>query len=243
VWTPTLARVPDADRTERVETDEVPRASGVETVTVPSSHALVSFAALAFVIVVIPGPSVVFIISRAVALGRRAALLTVVGNAAGIYVQVVLVALGLGAVVERSIAVFNVVKFAGAAYLVWLGIQAIRHRRSLGEAFTVPAGRPSRSVLREGFTVGVANPKAIVFFAAILPQYVEPVAGPAQVQMLVLGLVFVAVALVCDSVWGVAAGTARDWFVRSPDRAARLGAVGGTAMIALGAKLALTRRH
>ena len=210
----------------------------------PTTTSLAAFTALAFALIVVPGPSVMFVVSRAVALGRRAAITTVLGNAAGVYVQVMLVALGLGAVVERSIAVFTAIKFIGAGYLVWLGIQAVRHRHQLAGTLTeseTPAGQP-RSVFRDGFIVGIANPKAIVFFAAILPQYVNRDGAPAQLQMLALGLIFVVVALLSDGAWGLLAGTARGWFGRSPARLNRLGAIGGTAMIGLGLRLAVTQR-
>ncbi|MGA8681481.1 MAG: LysE family translocator, partial [Acidimicrobiales bacterium] len=99
----------------------------------PTDH-LLAFSLTAFVIIVIPGPSVMFIVGRALAHGRRAALLTVIGNTLGEYVQVVVVAVGIGLLVERSILVFNVVKLAGAAYLVWLGVQVFRKRRTLESA-------------------------------------------------------------------------------------------------------------
>lgn len=185
-----------------------------------------------------------FVVSRAVALGRRAAFTTVLGNAVGVFAQVLLVAVGLGAIVERSIAVFTIVKLAGAGYLVWLGIRAVRHRRELANAFSETGAVPqtSRSVFRDGFVVGIANPKAIVFFAAILPQYVNPTGAAPQLQMLVLGLIFVLVALASDGVWALAAGTARGWFAHSPKRLTRLGVIGGTTMIGLGCQLALTGR-
>ena len=210
---------------------------------VPSPSSIVAFSVLAFALIVVPGPSVIFVVSRAVALGRRAALLTVLGNAAGVYVQVVLVAVGVGAVVERSIAVFTAVKLLGAGYLVWLGVQAIRHRHRASAALEAPtAAQPQRSVFVDGLIVGLANPKAIVFFAAILPQFVAPGGAPAGVQMLVLGLVFVAVAVLSDGTWGLAAGTARDWFARSPHRLERLSAAGGVTMVGLGIQLAATGR-
>lgn len=211
--------------------------------SMPPSSSIAAFAALSFALIVIPGPSVMFVVSRAVALGRRAALLTVVGNAAGVYVQVVLVAVGLGAIVERSVAVFTTIKLVGAGYLVWLGIQAIRHRKRMTSALgTTDALRPQRSMLFDGFVVGIANPKAIVFFAAILPQFVDQHGAAAGLQMAFLGIVFVAVALVSDASWGLAAGTARRWFGRSPHRLERLGAGGGLAMIGLGLQLAVSGR-
>ena len=207
----------------------------------PELSSITAFAALSFVLIFIPGPSVMFVVSRAIALGRRAALVTVLGNAAGVYVQLLLVAAGLGAMVESSIALFAMIKFAGALYLAWLGIQAIRHRRRLGDALDGTAQSGSgRTVFTEGFIVGIANPKAIVFFAAILPQFVAPGGAPAGVQMAALGIIFVLIALVSDSLWGVTAGTARQWLARSPRRLEWLGTAGGAVMILLGAQLALS---
>jgi threonine/homoserine/homoserine lactone efflux protein len=155
----------------------------------------------------------------------------------------VAVAFGVGALVERSVAVFTVIKLAGAAYLVYLGVQAIRHRGSLRAALDVAAEpRTFGRILRDGIVVGVSNPKAIVFFAAVLPQFVNRSAGHVPVQMLLLGSVFVAIAVVCDSSWALAAGTARAWMARSPRRLEMVGGAGGLAMIGIGASLALTGR-
>lgn len=208
-----------------------------------SSSALVAFAALSFALIVVPGPSVMFVVSRGVALGRRAALLTVLGNAAGVYVQVLLVAAGLAAIVQRSVLAFTVIKFLGAAYLMWLGAQAIRHRRALAASVDATvAVRRARTVVLDGFVVGVANPKAIVFFAAILPQYVDRAGASPALQMAALGLVFVVIALLSDGAWALAAGTARRWFTRSPRRLERLGGAGGVAMIGVGVSLAASGR-
>ncbi|HEY2063084.1 LysE family translocator [Amycolatopsis sp. NBC_01480] len=211
---------------------------------VTTAH-LVAFAALTFVMVVVPGPSVLFTISRALTVGRREALLTVVGNATGVYTQVVAVAFGLGVLVTTSAAVFTAIKLAGAVYLVYLGVQAIRKRRKLTEAMasTVRAA-PGRTwaVLRDGFVVGFANPKSIVFLAAILPQFVDAGAGSVPAQMLLLGICLPVIALATDSVWAVAAGTARSWFARSPRRLELIGGTGGLVMIGLGTTLAFTGR-
>lgn len=210
----------------------------------PTTSAVLTFAALAFVLIVIPGPSVMFVISRAVTLGRRAALHTVVGNAAGIYVQVAFVAVGLGAVIERSALLYSTLKFAGAGYLVWLGLQSIRHRTAPAAETPASGAGPlqRRSAALDGFIVGVANPKSIVFFAALLPQFADPSGAPAGVQMMILGLVFVLIALILDSLWAIAAGTAREWFVDRPQRLERLGIAGGSTMIGLGVLLATTGR-
>jgi threonine/homoserine/homoserine lactone efflux protein len=200
------------------------------------------FVLASFILVIIPGPSVLFVISRGVALGRRAAVLTVLGNEIGLFVQVLLVAAGIGAVVQRSVVAFEVLRLAGAAYIVYLGVQAIRHRRALSTVLDVTASRGSRHIVREGFIVGVTNPKAIVFFTAVLPQFVDPHGAAVPLQMAVLGLISVTVAFVCDSAWGVLAGTARAWLSGAPHRLERLGGAGGLIMIGLGARLAVTGR-
>lgn len=211
---------------------------------VPVSH-LVAFAALAAVLIAIPGPSVLFTVSRALTVGRRAAMFTVAGNELGLLVQVAAVAFGAGALVERSSQVFMAVKWVGAAYLAYLGLQAIRHRRSMAEALAAKLApvRPLRA-LRDGFVVGAANPKSIVFFVITLPEFTGHGAGhlPVQAQMLIVGALFPVIALVLDSAWAIAAGTARQWFTRSPRRLAMIGGVGGLAMIGLGVSLAATGR-
>ena len=207
----------------------------------PTTH-LLAFALTAFVLIVVPGPSVLFTIGRAFTVGRRGALLTVVGNCCGLYVQVIAVAFGLGAIVQASVEVYTVLKLAGAAYLIYLGVQAIRNRRLLATATTNGTCPQSRKVLREGFVVGLTNPKMIIFLAAALPQFVDRGAGQLPVQMLLLGLIVALIALISDSVWAFAAGTARSWFVDSPRRIEWLGASGGLAMIGVGASLAVTGR-
>ena len=209
-----------------------------------SMHSLATFALLAFALIVVPGPSVLFVISRAVTVGRRAALATVVGNAAGVVLQVVAVALGLGFVLARSELLLSAVKLAGAAYLLWLGIQAIRNRRALADALVANVVPTSgRAAVRDGFIVGATNPKATVFVAAVLPQFVDPAAGSVPGQMLLLGVVFVVIALLSDSAWALAAGTARRWLVRSRRRQEALGTVGGAVMIGLALELALNGRR
>jgi threonine/homoserine/homoserine lactone efflux protein len=202
-----------------------------------------AFAALTFLMVVVPGPSVLFTISRALTVGRRDALLTVAGNAAGVYVQVVAVAFGLGAIVSESATVFTIVKLVGAVYLVYLGVQAIRHRRALSEAFNAQVrATPGRTltVLRDGFVVGFANPKSIVFLAAILPQFVDRASGSVPAQILVLGVALPVIALLSDTAWALVAAGARAWFARSPRRLALVGGTGGLVMIGLGTTLAVT---
>jgi threonine/homoserine/homoserine lactone efflux protein len=204
---------------------------------------LLAFAGVAVVLVAVPGPSVVFTISRALTYGRRTALLNVAGNTLGLVVQVVAVAFGLGAVIERSAEVFTGLKLAGAGYLVWLGVQAIRHRRSLTGAVAARVGPlgPLRAV-RDGVVAGATNPKTIAVFVVVMPQFATPGSGHLAGQLLVLGLVFPLIALVLDSCWALAASTARQWLSGSPRRLAAIGGAGGLVMIGLGVSLAATGR-
>ncbi|WP_217183666.1 LysE family translocator [Streptomyces sp. AC495_CC817] len=200
---------------------------------------LLAFAVASVVIIVIPGPSVLFVIGRSIALGRRAGVLSVVGNALGTVPAVVAVAFGVGAIVASSVVAFTAIKIAGAVYLVYLGVQAIRHRGShVQGAEGLPAS--ARTLLLQGFIVGATNPKTIAFFVAVLPQFVVPSAGAVWAQLLLLGITFQLLALACDSVWALAAGTARAWFARSPRRISTLSGAGGVMMIGLGGTLALT---
>jgi threonine/homoserine/homoserine lactone efflux protein len=209
----------------------------------PTAH-LLTFAVTAFVIILIPGPSVLFVVSRAIVLGRAAGVATVAGNTVGAFTQATAVAFGVGPLVERSVALFTVLKLAGCCYLVFLGVQAIRHRNSLAESLGATVERKSVArIMLDGFTVGVTNPKVIVFFAAILPQFVDRQSGHVAAQIILLGAIFAGVALLSDSTWALAAGTVRAWLSRSPRRLALLGGTGGLAMIAIGARLALTGRH
>ena len=202
---------------------------------------LLAFTLAAVVLIVIPGPSVLFTIGRALALGRMGGLLSVLGNALGLLPVVGLVALGVGGVVAQSVVLFTIVKVAGAAYLVYLGIQAIRHRdQAADQATGAIAPRSPWRQLGEGFVVGITNPKTIAFFVAVLPQFVDLAAGSVPLQMVQLGLVFFVIALISDAIWALVAASARTWFGRSPKRIARLSATGGGLMIGLGGILLFT---
>lgn len=196
---------------------------------------LVAFGLVSIPLILLPGPSVLFAIGRALSLGRVGGLLGVAGNAAGGLVAVTAVAFGIGIVIAQSAVLFTVVKIVGAAYIIYLGVQAIRHRTQRADAATA-AVAPTRKwrLLLQGFLVGVSNPKTIVFFLAVLPQFVDYPAGNVPLQMFVLGALFVVIAMITDSVWALAAGIARDWFARSPRRISTLGATGGVMMIGIG---------
>jgi threonine/homoserine/homoserine lactone efflux protein len=204
---------------------------------VPSSSQWVAFLIASILFIQVPGPSLLFTIGRALTVGRREALLSVVGNGLGVTTQVLLVAVGLGAVVAASVTAYTVIKVAGAAYVIYLGVQAIRHRREAREALEKQVSAKRGHALRIGFVVGVTNPKTILFFVAFLPQFVDSRAGHLGVQMAVLGLVFGVMAICSDSVWALLAARAREWFARKPARLDKLGTAGGAMMVGLGATM------
>ncbi|WP_328421666.1 LysE family translocator [Streptomyces sp. NBC_00443] len=212
-----------------------------------STDRVLAFAAMSLLVIVIPGPSVLFVIGRALAHGRRTAVATALGNVFGSYLLVVAVAVGIGSLVERSMTIYLTVKLVGAAYLIYLGVQAFRHRKELKASAirTHQPTEPTRGDLRtvlDGALVGVTNPKGVVFFAAVLPQFVDHSAGHVPLQMLLLGLVPITIGLVTDTLWGLTASAARGWFARSDRRLSLIGGAGGCTMIGLGVTVAVTGR-
>jgi threonine/homoserine/homoserine lactone efflux protein len=210
----------------------------------PPTDRLLTFLLASLILIVIPGPSVLFTIGRALTVGRRGAMLSVLGNATGAYLQVIAVAIGIGTLVQRSAEVYTTIKFVGAAYLIYLGVQAFRHRHALGTAVAAPGGRGGSTVRMyvDGLVVGVANPKTIVFMTVALPQFTDRGAGHVPAQLLVLGALFTGLAVVCDSGWAVLAGTAREWLAHSPRRVAAIGGTGGVAIVGLGVTVAVSGR-
>lgn len=212
----------------------------------PSTSQLAAFAVASILFIQVPGPSLLFTIGRALTVGRRDALLSVVGNALGLVAQVLLVAVGLGAVVAASATAFTVLKLLGAAYVVYLGVQAIRHRADARAALEADVGTAAPVSgwlsVRTGFVVGATNPKTIVFFVAFLPQFVDA-GAPAGPQLMLLGVLFGVMAVCSDTCWALLAARARDWFAREPQRLDGLGAAGGVMMVGLGATLVTTGSH
>ncbi|MDT9593197.1 LysE family translocator [Nocardioides zeae] len=216
----------------------------------PTTHQWGAFLLAAVLFIQVPGPSLLFTIGRALTVGRRDALLSVVGNALGLTLQVLLVAAGLGAVVAASATAYTVVKVVGAMYVVWLGVQAVRRRGDARRALEAQAHATAEvarrasplTALRIGATVGATNPKTLVFFVAFLPQFTNASGLPAGVQVAALGLVFALLAVCSDSVWALAASRARDWFTRRPERLDGLGAAGGSMMVALGTSMLVADR-
>jgi len=200
------------------------------------------FIVASLVIIAAPGPSVLFTIARAIAWGRTIALATVLGNALGMLFLSAGVAVGLGPLLQQSKILYSVVQWAGGAYLIWMGIDALRHRVVHAADMTdTSGGQPSvRTTIRQGFVVGVLNPKAVVFFAAVLPKFVDIDFASATVQLLSLGAVFSLLALLSDGTWGLIAGTAREWLSSNPRRLVAMRTTGGCVMILLGVLILAT---
>ncbi|MFT4051447.1 MAG: LysE family translocator [Microbacterium sp.] len=208
----------------------------------PSAQTLLAFLGVAAVLAVIPGPSVLFIVGRSVAHGRRVGLLSVIGADLGLLLMAVLVAFGIGALITASEVAYGVIKVGGILSLVFLGVQAIRHRKRDATPSDAGTSHSPARALGQAFVVGATNPKTLAILTAALPQFVSPDAGATWAQLLVFGVIFWGLALLSDSVWALGAGTARDWLARSAKRREALGAAGGVMMITLGGVLALESR-
>ena len=197
---------------------------------------LAEYIVAAMIIILAPGPSVLFVIARAIAWGRKVAVFTVAGNVCGSFVLSVFVALGLGPILQRSDLAYTAVQWGGGLYLMYLGIDAIRHRK-IHAADMTNQGDSAPSALRsirDGFWVGALNPKAIVFYAAVLPQFIDRDKGHITAQLILLGAIFSILAFISDGSWGLLAGTARAWLAKDPIRLEKLRATGGAIMIMLG---------
>jgi threonine/homoserine/homoserine lactone efflux protein len=190
----------------------------------------------AMVIILAPGPSVLFVIARAIAWGRKTAVFTVAGNVTGAFALSTLVAIGLGPVLQRSDLAYAAIQWGGGLYLMYLGFDAIRQRRVHAEDMRNQgdfAPGIARS-MRDGFWVGALNPKGLVFYAAVLPQFVDREKGSVALQLILLGAVFSILAFFSDGTWGLLAGTARQWLATDAKRLEKLRATGGIVMIILG---------
>lgn len=195
-----------------------------------------AFILISAMLIISPGPIVTLVIATGATRGVRAALATVAGTVIGNGILLAGIALGLSWVLNNSAFLFEILRWAGAAYLIWLGIQAWRS----GEQQQDMPETPERVHFIRGFWVAIFNPKTIAFFTAFLPQFVDPTL-PAEFQLFVMCIVFVAMASILDAGWGVAAGLGRAWFM-APSRAKILARVSGTALIGGGLWLAFARR-
>jgi threonine/homoserine/homoserine lactone efflux protein len=198
---------------------------------------LLPFVLACFVIVIVPGPSVTVIIANSMRHGTRAGLLNVLGTQIGLATMIAVLALGLSAVVALMGSLFDVLRLIGAAYLVWLGVKMWMSGGRLGTAEAT--ARPGGSFVLQGFIVLWSNPKALLFFGAFLPQFIDPAGNPI-LQTALLGFIFMAIATVFDSAYALAAGGTGAWLSR--ERVRLVERISGTFLIGGGLWLAFTRR-
>ena len=209
----------------------------------PDASTLVVFAGAALALIVIPGPAVLFILAQSVEHGRRAGVLSALGVATGGLVHIVAAAVGISALVLSSAVAFSIVKYAGAAYLLYLGIRRLLERSREGEDAVPREARPAR-IFGRGVVVNILNPKTALFFLAFLPQFVDPDHGSVLGQILVLGTLFVLLALLSDTLYAVGAGALAARLRRRSERARDAGRYAGAAVyLGLGTATALASRH
>jgi homoserine/homoserine lactone efflux protein len=195
-----------------------------------------AFLLITLVLIVTPGPIVTLVIATGATQGPRAALVTVLGTTVGNALLVGAIAFGLTWVFKSSVVLFEMIRWVGAAYLIWLGIQAWRHAGRAADGLPPPG----KVHFWRGFLVALSNPKTLAFFTAFLPQFVDP-RLPAEFQLVVMCAVSVLMAAISDALWAVAAGLGRAWFMK-PARARLLGRLSGTVLIGGGIWLSLARR-
>lgn len=199
----------------------------------PSSSNLTAYLLLALVVIVVPGPGVLFTIGRALILGTKPAFLGVLGSAVGVGVQIVVISLGLGVAIQQSELLFLAIRVFGAGMITYLGIKAVLSRADFD--LNVKEESSSASVVvRQSFVVGITNAKTFVFFIAALPSFTSPELGNPIIQMLVLGAIFSVIGIASDSVYAVAAGQARQWLASSHQRLSTFRGIGGIALTLLG---------
>ncbi|KGA10210.1 MAG: hypothetical protein GM48_1315 [actinobacterium acIB-AMD-7] len=201
----------------------------------PPISDVIAFAIASFLIIIIPGPSVLFTIGRGISYGKKAALVNVAGNSVGMFIGSLGVAIGIGTFVQSSDIAYALVGVLGGGYLVYLGYDAYRTRKDVAQALVSKADpKPMGQLFKQGFVVGFLNPKSLVFFAAVLPQFVDPKRGQIVLQMIFLAVIFFVIAVLSDGTWGIVAGTARNWLAGTPTRIEKISGAGGFIIIALG---------
>jgi len=196
------------------------------------------FIAASTLLALAPGPDIIYVLTRAVSQGRKAGIAAALGFASGCVFHTVLAAVGVAALIRSSELAFDIVRYTGAAYLVWIGIQALRHRSS----FSVEAARDAKAlatIYKQSVIGNILNPKVTLFFLAFLPQFVNAEAGNIGLQMAILGVVFMAVTIVVFSAVAIFAAMIGDWIRRKPAIGERLNVFAGITFIALGIRVAL----
>ncbi len=206
------------------------------------STSLTIFVTAALILLLTPGPAVLFIVARSLEQGRPAGVVSAFGVGTASFLHVIVAALGLSALLMQSAIAFGVVKYLGAAYLIYLGIKTLRSPSDMSKIQTV-GNSPLSRIFVQGFIVNLLNPKTALFFFAFLPQFVDPARGAVTPQVIFLGMIFVVMAITSDSTYAVVAGTARQVIVGNQ----RLGKLqknfAGMIYIGLGITTALTGHH
>ena len=205
----------------------------------PAVHTLVVFALVAAAFVAVPGPSNLYVLTRGLQSGSRAAVAGAAGCATGAFVYVTATAAGLAALLASSQIVFAALHYAGAAYLCWLGISALRSGAPELPR-TVSGPRSVWRSYRQGALVELGNPKVALFFLALFPQFIHDGAGPAAVQVLVLGAIFVSCGFASDSLYALGSGRLRTLLIRRPRLRLRQHRATGLFYIGLGGWAALS---
>lgn len=187
----------------------------------PDSHTFVLFVGATLTLLLLPGPSVLYVVARSVHGGRSAGVASVAGLGLGDLAQVSAATLGLSALLASSSLAFSAVKWLGAAYLIWLGVRTLLSRDPPAEAGHEPTPEPLWRVFGQGVVVNALNPKSTLFFLAFLPQFVDPSAGSEWSQVLVLGISFVVLGLLTNGLYALAGGAAGGWMRRRGSSAVR----------------------
>ena len=208
----------------------------------PDSTSLFAFVAAALVVLLIPGPGVLYVLTRSLSQGQRAGLVSAFGLSAGAFVHVIAATVGLSALLAASAGAFGVVKLLGAAYLIYLGIRAVMSRQAAVDV-ELPAPRSLRRVFADGVVVNVLNPKVAVFFLAFLPHFTDPLRGSVSTQMFWLGVLYCALALCTDGAYAVLASRLRRWMRGPMARGSLPRYASGAVYIGLGVSTALVEHQ
>jgi threonine/homoserine/homoserine lactone efflux protein len=210
----------------------------------PGWSDLLLFISAALVLLFIPGPAVLYIVARSVEQGRRAGLASASGIATGTLAHVLAATLGLSALLLSSAIAYSVVKYAGAVYLLYLGIKKFRERPAVRDELQQVPALPLRRIYAQGILVQVLNPKTAIFFFAFLPQFVNPARGHVSLQFFVLGMIFILLGLSSDSVWALTAGSAAGWLRQNQAFIRNERYISGTVYLGLGMATAVSgSRH
>jgi len=210
----------------------------------PPANDLLLFSTAALILLVIPGPSVLYVVARSLDQGRRAGLASTSGISTGTLAHVVAATLGLSALLLSSATAYSLVKYAGAAYLFYLGIKKFRERPTIDTEENHIQALPLRRIYAQGVVVEALNPKTALFFFAFLPQFVNPARGQVSLQFLTLGMLFTLLGFTSDSIWALTAGSAAGWLRRNQGFSRNQRYISGTVYLGLGMATAVSgSRH